>query len=85
MTTPRKHRHPHSHAQISRPLVEAPRLTRLCGPAWSAPSPSVTVDRWYRPGKRVAAVDDRPPRPSGSIAPAAGRYPCSRTLGSISC
>lgn len=85
MTTTCRHRHPHPHTQADRPLAQAPRLTMVCGPARSAPSPSVTVDRWHRQGKLVAAVDDTPPGPSDSIARTAGRYPCSRPLGSISC
>jgi hypothetical protein len=85
MTTPCRHRHPHSHAQADRLLAQAPRLTKVCGPARFAPSPSVTVRRWHRQDKLVAAVDATPPGPSGSIARTAGRYPCSRPLGPISC
>jgi len=85
MTIPCRHHHPHSHTQTGRPLAQAPRLTKVRGPARSAPCPSVTVRRWYRQSKLVAAVDDTPPGPSGSIARTAGRYPRSRPLGSISC
>ena len=84
MTTPCSHRHlhEHTHAPTGRWLK---RLTKVCGLARSAPSPSVTVRRWQRQDKLVAAVYDTPPGPSGSTARNAGRYPCSRTLGSISC
>jgi hypothetical protein len=60
MTTTCSHRHLHEHMQAptGRWLK---RLTKVCGPAWSAPSPSVTVRRWHRQGKRVAAVHDTPP------------------------
>ena len=85
MTTPCLHRDLPAHAQAERPSAQAPRLTRAYDPARSAPSPSVTLRRWHRLGKLVAAVDNTPPGPSGSIARTAGRYPCSRTLGSISC
>jgi len=58
MTTPCSHRHPHEHTQAptGRWLK---RLTKVCGPARSAPS--VTVRRWHRLGKRVATVHDTPP------------------------
>ena len=84
MTTTCSHRHLHEHTQapIGRWLK---RLTKVCGPARSAPSSSVTVRRCHRQGKLVSAVDDTPPEPNGSIARTAGRYPCSRPLGSISC
>jgi hypothetical protein len=83
MTTPCSHRHLHEHTQAptGRWLK---RLAKVCGPARSAPSPSVTVRRWQRRDKPVAAVHDMSPEPSGSTARSAGRYPCSRTLGSIS-
>jgi hypothetical protein len=60
MTTTCSHRHLHEHMQAptGRWLK---RLTKVCGPARSAPSPSVTVRRWHRQGKRVAAVHDTPP------------------------
>ena len=78
MTTPCSHRHLHEHTQAptGRWLK---RLTKVCGPARSAPSPSVTVRRWYRQGKLVAAVDDTPPGPSGSIARAAREVPLLKT------
>lgn len=86
MTTPCSHRHPpeYTQAPTGRRLK---RLPKVCGPARSAPSPSVTVRRWHRQGKLVAAVDNTPPGPSGSTARTAGRYPrpCSSPLGSISC
>ena len=80
MTTTCSHRHLHEHTQApTSPWLK--RLTKVCGPARSAPRPSVMGT----PGKLVAAVDDTPPGPSGSIARTAGRYPRSRPLGSISC
>jgi hypothetical protein len=83
MTTPCKHRHPHAHTQADRLLAQAPRLTKVCGPARSAPSQSVTVRRQYRQDKLMAAVDDTPPGPSGSIADRREITP-ARNLGSIS-
>jgi len=60
MTTTCSRRHQHEHTQApTGPWLK--RLTKLCGPARSAPSPSVTVRRWHRQGKRVAAVHDTPP------------------------
>jgi hypothetical protein len=77
MTTTCSHRHQHEHTQA--PTCRwLKRLTKVCGSARSAPSPSVTLRRWHRLGKLVAAVDNTPPGPSGSIARTAGRYPCSR-------
>ena len=60
MTTTCSHRHLHEHTQAptGRWLK---RLTKVSGPARSAASPTVTVRRWHRQGKRVAAVDDMPP------------------------
>jgi hypothetical protein len=60
MTTPRSHRHPHEHTQAPTGRWFK-RLTEVCGPARSAPSPPVTVRRWHRQGKRVTAVHDTPP------------------------
>jgi hypothetical protein len=78
MTTTCSHRHLHEHTQAptGRWLK---RLTKVCGPARSAPSPSVTVRRWHRQGKLVAAVHDTPPGPSGSIARTAGEAPLLET------
>ena len=45
MTTTCKRRHPHLRAQAERPLAQASRLTKVCGPARSAPSQFVTVRR----------------------------------------
>ena len=60
MTTTCSHRHLHEHTQaLTDRLLK--RLTKVCGPAWSAPSPSVTVRRWHRQGKRLAAVHDTSP------------------------
>jgi hypothetical protein len=68
MTTPCRHRFPQAHTQAERPSARAPRLTKVHGPVRSAPSPSVTVRRWHRRDKLVAAVEDTPTGPSGSIA-----------------
>jgi hypothetical protein len=84
MTTTCSHRHLHEHTQAPTDRW-LERLTKVSGPARSAPSPSVTVRRWHRQGKRLTASMTRPQGPSGSIARAAGRYPCSRHLGSIFC
>lgn len=84
MTTTCSHRHLHEHTQApTGPWLK--RLTKVCGSARSAPFPSVTLRRWHRQGKRVAAVDYLPPGPCGCIARAAGRYPCSRPPGSVFC
>ena len=86
MTTPCNHRHQHEHTQAptGRWLK---RLTKVCGPARSAPSPSVTVRRWHRQGKLVAAVDDA--APGAERLDRADRreipLPLLKTPGSISC
>jgi hypothetical protein len=71
MTTPCSHRHPHehTHAPTGRWLK---RLTEVCGPARSAPSPPVTVRRWHRQGKRVTAVVHDTP-PAAELLDRAGR------------
>lgn len=66
MTTTCSHRHLHEHTQApTGPWLK--RLTKVCGPARSAPSPSVTVRRWHRQGKRAAAVHDTPPEAARQV------------------
>ena len=84
MTTTGSHRHQHEHTQAptGRWLK---RLTKVCGPARSAPSPSVTVRRWYRQDKRLTAAHDTLPGAERLDRARRREAPCSRPLGSISC
>ena len=58
MTTPCSHRHLHEHTQApTGPWFKC--LPRCAAPVRAVPT--VTLRRWHRQGKRVAAVHDTPP------------------------